>query len=146
MGQRDPFATQQFLAAHVRFGSKADIAVRPRNVCFTPESRHSSAQLPCPLCAKSGHSPPRRCPEMTAGGRLLRVTVEGTALRHILRALARHRRSVWRTEHTAWSKLPPRHLVLGQPLFIAGCFTIPVRRPVWFRCHHKNLKGLDFAS
>jgi hypothetical protein len=26
MGQRDPFATQQFLAAHVRFGSLADIA------------------------------------------------------------------------------------------------------------------------
>jgi hypothetical protein len=25
MGQRDPFATQQFPAAHVRFGSKADI-------------------------------------------------------------------------------------------------------------------------
>jgi hypothetical protein len=40
MGQRDPFATQQFLAADVRFGSKADIGARPRNVRFTPKSGH----------------------------------------------------------------------------------------------------------
>ena len=28
---------------HVRFGSKADIPRCPANVCFTPESRHSSS-------------------------------------------------------------------------------------------------------
>ena len=43
-------------------------------------------------------------------------------------------------------KLPPRHLVLSQLLFIAGCFTNPVRRAVWFRCHQKNLKGLECFS
>ena len=30
----------------------ADIAARPANVCFTPESGHCSAQQGCPLCAK----------------------------------------------------------------------------------------------
>src|SRR6516165_1466291 len=33
--------------------SLADIAALPINVRFTPESRHWSAQLRCPLCAKS---------------------------------------------------------------------------------------------
>ena len=33
-------AAQQRVAADVRFGSKADIAARPRNVRFTPESGH----------------------------------------------------------------------------------------------------------
>jgi hypothetical protein len=41
--------------SNVRFGSKADIAVRPGNVCFTPESRHRLSALGGPLCAKSGH-------------------------------------------------------------------------------------------
>jgi len=27
--------------SNVRFGSKADIDARPRNVCFTPKSGHS---------------------------------------------------------------------------------------------------------
>jgi hypothetical protein len=27
-----------------------------RDVRFTPKSRHSSPQLQCPLCAKSGHA------------------------------------------------------------------------------------------
>src|SRR5262252_7950108 len=39
----------------VRFGSKADIGVRPRNVRFTPESGHWNPVVECPLCAKSGH-------------------------------------------------------------------------------------------
>jgi len=37
------------------------------------------------------------------------VTVESTGLWHILRALARHRGSIWRTRHTARSKLPVFH-------------------------------------
>jgi hypothetical protein len=45
MGQRDPFAAQQFPTAHVCFGSKADIAARPHNVRFTPKSGHGSARL-----------------------------------------------------------------------------------------------------
>ena len=39
----------------VRFGSLADITARPRHVCFTPESRHSSVRVGCPKSAKSGH-------------------------------------------------------------------------------------------
>ena len=39
MGFGRPFAQQQSWAAHVRFGSKADIGARPRDVCFTPKSR-----------------------------------------------------------------------------------------------------------
>jgi hypothetical protein len=40
----------------VRFGSKADIASRPRHVRYSPQSRHWSARVPRPLCANSGHS------------------------------------------------------------------------------------------
>jgi hypothetical protein len=35
--------TDRFFAAHVYFGSKADISQRNRYVGFTPESRHCSA-------------------------------------------------------------------------------------------------------
>ena len=42
--------------ANVRFGSKADIGVRPHDVRFTPKSGHGWVQLQCPLCANSGHS------------------------------------------------------------------------------------------
>ena len=44
MGFTGQFAQQQFEAAHVRFGSKADIPLILSNVCFTPKSRH------CPPC------------------------------------------------------------------------------------------------
>ena len=44
MGQRDPFAARQFLAAHVRYGSKADIAASLTNVRFTPKSGRRSAR------------------------------------------------------------------------------------------------------
>jgi len=40
MGFRGQFARQQSRAAHVRFGSKADIAESKSNVRFTPESGH----------------------------------------------------------------------------------------------------------
>jgi hypothetical protein len=40
--------------ADVRFGSKSDIALGPRHVRFTPESRHCGVRLACPLSAKSG--------------------------------------------------------------------------------------------
>src|SRR5262249_42109456 len=49
-------ASQQKGAAHVRFGSKADIGAPPSNVRFTPESGHRNSVLECLLCAKSGHS------------------------------------------------------------------------------------------
>ena len=40
---------------HVRFGSKADLTARLRNVRFTPESRHRAEGSACPLSANSGH-------------------------------------------------------------------------------------------
>jgi hypothetical protein len=49
MGFRGQFAQQQSCPAHVRFGSKADIADCEANVRFTPKSGHSSAQLACPV-------------------------------------------------------------------------------------------------
>jgi hypothetical protein len=39
----------------VRFGSKADIALGSRHVCFTPESGHRLSASGCPLWAKSRH-------------------------------------------------------------------------------------------
>src|SRR5262249_12503654 len=45
------------LRPHVRFGSLADIKERQSHVRFTPESRHSSAPVACPLSANSGHWP-----------------------------------------------------------------------------------------
>jgi len=42
MGQRDLIAARQFLAAHVRYGSKADIGAPPSDVCFTPKSGHQN--------------------------------------------------------------------------------------------------------
>jgi hypothetical protein len=38
-----------------RFGSKADIPQRNRDVRFTPESGHQLSALGCPLSARSGH-------------------------------------------------------------------------------------------
>ena len=40
IGFRSQVARQQSWTANVRFGSKADIEARPRNVRFTPESGH----------------------------------------------------------------------------------------------------------
>jgi hypothetical protein len=40
MGFMGQFARQQCRAAHVRFGSKADIGFPPVDVRFTPKSRH----------------------------------------------------------------------------------------------------------
>jgi hypothetical protein len=40
MGSTVNFAWQQFSGPNVRFGSKADIRVRPRHVRFTPKSGH----------------------------------------------------------------------------------------------------------
>jgi hypothetical protein len=54
MGFRGQFALQRSRAAHVRFGSKADIRAKKRNVRFT-ESGHQSDIRSCPLCAKNGH-------------------------------------------------------------------------------------------
>ena len=56
MGFRGQFAQQQSWAAHVRFGSKADIEASPPDVCFTSESGHRLSEGACPLCAKSGRS------------------------------------------------------------------------------------------
>jgi hypothetical protein len=40
MGSDRHFASQQSSGSNVRFGSKADIAAPPANVCFTPKSGH----------------------------------------------------------------------------------------------------------
>jgi len=56
MGFNGDLAQQQFCEAHVRFGSKADIAAPPINVRFTPQKRTLVERVvECPLCAKSGH-------------------------------------------------------------------------------------------
>src|SRR6516162_5863406 len=41
IGSGRHFARQQSSGSNVRFGSKADIGARPRNVRFTPKSTHS---------------------------------------------------------------------------------------------------------
>jgi hypothetical protein len=40
----------------VRFGSKADMTSRNRDVRFPPESGHCRAPVGCPLCAITGHA------------------------------------------------------------------------------------------
>jgi hypothetical protein len=45
-----------FTRANVRFGSKADIALGPCHVRFSPESGHHSARWRCLLCATFGHT------------------------------------------------------------------------------------------
>jgi hypothetical protein len=47
-------AVREFALVYVRFGSKADIALGPRHVRFTPKSGHQLSAFRCPLCAKSG--------------------------------------------------------------------------------------------
>jgi hypothetical protein len=49
-------ASSEKRAAHVRFGSEADISHYAGDVRFTPESGHWNSVASCPLCAKSGHS------------------------------------------------------------------------------------------
>jgi hypothetical protein len=56
MGFKGQFAWQEAQAAHVRFGSLADIADALPNVRFTPNSGHHRPDSSCPLSAKSGHS------------------------------------------------------------------------------------------
>jgi hypothetical protein len=41
--------------SNVRYGSKADIASRPRHVRYSPQSGHSSARFARPLSATNGH-------------------------------------------------------------------------------------------
>ena len=55
MGFNGHFAQQQSSKAHVRFGSKADIAASPTNVRFTPKSGHQVSAFGGLLCAKSRH-------------------------------------------------------------------------------------------
>jgi hypothetical protein len=52
---------------NVRFGSKAEIGVRLRNVCFTPKSGHRNSVAECPLSAKSRHSPQVLSPRDISG-------------------------------------------------------------------------------
>jgi hypothetical protein len=58
MGRDKHFVVMFVGAAHVRFGSEADIASAPRHVRFTPESGHQLSALGCPLCANRRHRPP----------------------------------------------------------------------------------------
>jgi len=53
--ERHPSASCGGNGGHVRFGSKADILERLRDVSFTPESGHCRATVGCLFCAKSGH-------------------------------------------------------------------------------------------
>ena len=46
---------RSYIAADVRFGSKADICSAKRYVRFTPESRHVHCNSVYPLCANNGH-------------------------------------------------------------------------------------------
>jgi hypothetical protein len=48
-------ASQQNRAAHVRFGSKAEVKAPDIDVRFTPNSGHDSDIVRRPLCAKSRH-------------------------------------------------------------------------------------------
>ena len=50
---------------NVRYGSLADIVQRPRHVCFTPNSGHSSVRVGCPKSATSGHRGGTRTPTAT---------------------------------------------------------------------------------
>jgi hypothetical protein len=43
------------MLANVAVGSLADIAAYLGDARFTPKSRHSPHELPCLLCANSGH-------------------------------------------------------------------------------------------
>jgi hypothetical protein len=47
-----PFVAPKRDRNHVRFGSEADILQCPSDVRFTPESRHGSGRLQCPLWPK----------------------------------------------------------------------------------------------
>src|SRR5262249_17154331 len=53
---RGPVPTGVIVRLNVRYGPLADIKERQSHVRFTPESRHSSAPVACPLSAKSGHT------------------------------------------------------------------------------------------
>src|SRR5262249_18214833 len=44
------------LGSDVRFGSKADVRPKKRDVCFTPKNGHQLSTLGCPLCANKGHA------------------------------------------------------------------------------------------
>jgi hypothetical protein len=56
IGFRAQFAQHHAPASNVRFGSITDIATPSINVRYSPESRHASARLGCPLSAKRRHS------------------------------------------------------------------------------------------
>jgi hypothetical protein len=55
MGQRDHLHRNNFLGAHVRYGSKATISGYPRDVRFTPNSDRLLRCREMTLCAKSRH-------------------------------------------------------------------------------------------
>ena len=58
----------------VRFGSLAYIKERQSHVRFTPESRHASAPVACPLSANSGHP---SCPSQPSSGPPKRQRIGG---------------------------------------------------------------------
>ena len=57
MSALPPMSDISRTSREVRFGSKGDIAAVLIYVRFIPESRHSSAQLLCPLWAMCGRLP-----------------------------------------------------------------------------------------
>jgi hypothetical protein len=54
IANRPRCASQQTLAAHVRFGSKADMVSIKRDVRHSPKSGHSAARRGCLVCARIG--------------------------------------------------------------------------------------------
>ena len=71
---------------NVRFGSLADIKERQSHVRFTPESRHSSAPVACPLSAISGHPPLRRREVSRALELNLKIKLVGEIRRSVAQA------------------------------------------------------------
>jgi hypothetical protein len=53
--QPHPELDQLLIHADVSFGSNSEVAALPRDVCFTPESRHPAGGLGCPVCANRRH-------------------------------------------------------------------------------------------
>jgi hypothetical protein len=60
-------------------GQKRKFSLRAIVVCFTPGSRHSSAQFACPLSAKKRHRPPS-LDDLVGAGKHRRRNVEAERL------------------------------------------------------------------
>ena len=86
----------------VRFGSKADIASRPRHVRFTSNNGHSADEVACSFCANSGRQP-------LALWLRLRNVRRSTPHFHVALSLAPEGEDLWSDRATpARASSPPR--------------------------------------